>query len=65
MIAAAASASSVAEIGWVTKTLGSPSLIASARRNCVSASGPRISPMIAGATGMSQRRMAKPSRPKT
>ena len=43
-----------AEIGCVTNTLASPWLIESARRNRVSASGPRISPIAAGPTGMSQ-----------
>src|SRR6185436_5448717 len=59
------SASSVAEIGWVKNTLTSPALIESARRNWVSASGPRMRPITAGPTGMSQRRMAKPRSPNT
>src|SRR5688500_8209077 len=61
----AVSASSEAEMGWVRNTEGSPWLMESARRNCVSASGPRIRPITAGPTGMSQRRMANPSRPNT
>src|SRR5262245_3873712 len=58
-------ARSVAEIGWVTNTETAPWLMESARRNGVSASGARIRPITAGPTGMSQRRMAKPSSPKT
>src|SRR5262245_4820844 len=65
MISSAVSASSEAEIGWVMNTVASPWLMDSARRNWVSASGPRIRPITAGPTGMSQRRMAKPSRPNT
>ena len=61
----AVSASSEAEIGCVRNTDGSPWLIDSSRRNCDSASGPRISPMTAGATGKPQRRIANPSSPKT
>ena len=65
MMSSAVSASSEAEIGCVKNTDASPWLMESARRNWVSASGPRIRPITAGPTGKSQRRMAKPSRPKT
>ena len=41
----------LAEIGRLTNTVMSPWLIASARRSWVSAIGPRIRPMIAGAVG--------------
>ena len=53
--AAAASASSAAESGCVTNTLMSPWLMARARRSCCSAKGPRMRPMIAGATGKPKR----------
>jgi hypothetical protein len=42
------------EMGWVTKTEKSPWLIVKARLSCCSANGPRISPMMQGATGMSK-----------
>ena len=51
------------EIGWVKKTLTSPWLIVSARRNCCSASGPRIRPTTQGATGTSSTRIPKPTAP--
>ena len=53
----AASDSRVSEIGRVTRTAGDPSAIASARRSCCSAIGPRMTPMIAGASGISRARM--------
>ncbi len=40
-------------IGRVTKTEKSPSLMATARRNCSSASGPSTKPSTAGTSGMS------------
>ena len=51
MTTAAATASRPAEMGWVTKIVGLPWLIASARRSCCSASGPRIRPTTTGAIG--------------
>ena len=57
--------SRASEIGWVKNTEASPWLIASARRNCCSASGPRIRPTTHGATGTSSTRMPKPRMPIT
>jgi hypothetical protein len=51
------------ESGRVTKTERSPSLMESARRNCASIRGPRITPSITGPTGKSYRRMKKPRIP--
>src|SRR5678816_1445867 len=59
----AVTANTAAEIGCVKKIVRSPWLIASARRNCCSASGPRIIPTSTGATGMSKRRIRKPITP--
>lgn len=50
-------------IGLETRIEGSPSETASARRSSVSASGPRITPIMSGASGMPKRRMRKPSTP--
>ena len=49
----AVTASRAAEMGRVTNTDMSPWLMASARRNWPSARGPRITPTMVGATGMS------------
>ena len=46
-----ASANSPAAMGDCTKVIGSPCEIASARRNCCSAIGPRINPTNTGAMG--------------
>ena len=51
--AAAAIASKAADSGALTNTPKSPWLIASARRICCSANGPRIRPITVGATGKS------------
>ena len=49
----AATTSRASDRGWVTNTDGSPWVMVRARRNWASAMGPRMSPMMAGATGKS------------
>jgi hypothetical protein len=44
--------------------LSSPEDSCSARRICSSTRGPRMTPTISGSTGMPNRRIAKPSRPR-
>ena len=51
------------QIGRVTKTERSPPLIATARRNCCSESGPRMRPSTAGTSGMSKTRIVQPTAP--
>ena len=62
--ATSAMPSRVADIGLCSSTRGSPRLMASARRNWLSAIGPRMRPTTTGAIGKSNRRIRKPSTPK-